>query len=87
MRRGTILNLKRGHTALINSLKGANRKNQNRGRPPSGRHATLEGEYHHLKIKLNDPNQALAVQGSLGATRGGVEEILAMTTFRALCDP
>ena len=40
--------------------------------PPSGRHATLEGEYHPLKLNLSGqkyPDQALSVQGSLGATR------------------
>ena len=43
--------------------------------PPLGRHATLEGEYHPLKLKLSGqkyPDHALSVQGSLGATRGGV---------------
>ena len=48
---------------------------------------TLKGDYHLLKIKLNDLNQALAIPGFLGATKGGVEGVLARTTFRTPCDP
>ena len=78
----------------MNSLKVAD-KNQNRGtqvrrKPPSGRHATLEGEYHPLKLNLSGQkylDQALLLQGFLGATRGEVKGVLARTTFRAPCDP